>query len=124
MMLAAENRGVSGREQTLTLAHSYNLYVFIVHDITRLTINQRGRLFPPAFCASVRRIISTAPPPGTSVGLKTTFRGTDMASARLRSISSKMFLEGPRGRMAHALGVAHSVRKVKHLREIGSVEAC
>ena len=39
MMLAAENRGVSGREQTLTLAHSYNLYVFIVQDITRLTIN-------------------------------------------------------------------------------------
>jgi hypothetical protein len=67
--------------------------------------------------------ISTAPPPGTSVGLKTTFRRTDMASARFRSITLKMFLDGPRGKMAHALGVAHSIRKVKYLREIGSVEA-
>jgi len=119
---------------------------------TRSSVRAR-LAFPPAFCMSVRGItssasatarngpaltpvtararacrptemaISTAPPPGTSVGLKTTLRATDMASARLRSISFKMSLDGPRRRMVHALGVVHSVRKVKYLREIGSVEA-
>ena len=103
--------------------------------------------FPPAFCTSVRGMtsrasatarkgpastpvtararackptemaISTAPPPGTSVGLKTTLRATDMASAKLRSISLRMSLDGPRRRMVHALGVVHSVRKAKYLRE-------
>jgi hypothetical protein len=103
--------------------------------------------FPPAFCTSVRGMtssasatalkgpastpvtararacrptemaISTAPPPGTSVGLKTTLRATDMASARLRSISFRMSLDGPRRRMVHAFGVEHSVRKVKYLWE-------
>ena len=101
--------------------------------------------FPPAFCTSVRGMtssasatarkgpastpvtararacrptemaISTAPPPGTSVGLKTTLRATDMASAKLRSISFRMSLDGPRRRMVHAFGVEHSVRKVKYL---------
>ena len=102
--------------------------------------------FPPAFCTSVRGMtssasatarkgpastpvtararacrptemaISTAPPPGRSVGLKTTLRATDMASARLRSISFRMSLDGPRRRMVQALGVVHSVRKEKYLR--------
>ena len=35
-------------------------------------------------------------------------------SARLRSTSLRMS-EGPRNRMVHALGVSHSVRKVKYL---------
>ena len=59
--------------------------------------------------------ISVAPPPGASIGLKTTLRATDIASARLRSISFRMSLEGPRRRIVHALGVSHSVRKVKYL---------
>ena len=101
--------------------------------------------FPPAFCTSVRGMtssasatarngpastpvtararacrptataISTAPPPGTSVGLKTTLRATDIASARLRSISFRMSFEGPRRRIVQAFGVVHSVRKVKYL---------
>jgi hypothetical protein len=101
--------------------------------------------FPPAFCTSVRGMtssasatarngpastpvtalahacrptetaISTAPPPGTSVGLNTTLRATDIASAKLRSISFKMSLDGPRRRMVQAFGVVHSVRKVKYL---------
>ena len=101
--------------------------------------------FPPAFCTSVRGMtssasatarngpastpvtararacrptemaISTAPPPGTSVGLNTTLRATDIASARLRSISFSTSLDGPRSNMVHAFGVVHSVRKVKYL---------
>lgn len=59
--------------------------------------------------------ISVAPPPGASRGLKKTFRATAMASARLRSISFRMSLEGPRRRIVHALGDVHSVRKVKYL---------
>jgi len=66
--------------------------------------------------------ISVAPPPGQRVGLKTTFRATDMASARFRSISLRMSLEGPRRRIVQALGEVHLVRKVKYLRERGTGE--
>jgi hypothetical protein len=59
--------------------------------------------------------ISVAPPPGASDGLNTTFLATDMASAKLRSISLRISFEGPRRRMVHALGDLHSVRKVKYL---------
>ena len=92
---------------------------------TRSAVRAR-MAFPPAFCTSVRGItssasttaqngptltpvtararvcrptemvISTAPPPGRSVRLKTTLRATDMASTRLQSISFKMSLDGPR----------------------------
>ena len=101
--------------------------------------------FPPLFCTSVRGItsiasatalkghpstpctvlafacrttltaISVAPPPGARVGLKTTLRATAMASARLRSISFRMSLDGPRRRIVQAFGVVHSVRNVKYL---------
>lgn len=100
---------------------------------------------PPLFCTSVRGItsiasatalkgqpsipvtlralacrptliaISVAPPPGARMGLKKTFRATDIASARLRSISLRMSFEGPRSNIVHALGVLHSTRKVKYL---------
>jgi hypothetical protein len=40
-------------------------------------------------------------------------RGT--ASARLRSISFRMSLEGPRSRMVHTLEISHSARNVKYL---------
>lgn len=50
------------------------------------------------------------------MGLKTTLRATDMASARFLSISLRMSFDGPRRRMVHALGVLHSVRNVKYLR--------
>jgi hypothetical protein len=39
-------------------------------------------------CRSTKMAISTAPPAGTSVGLRTTFRATDIASAGLWSIIS------------------------------------
>ena len=61
--------------------------------------------------------ISVAPPPGASVGLNTTLRATDIASARLRSISFNMSFEGPRRRIVHAFGVVHFVKKVKYLRQ-------
>ena len=64
---------------------------------------------------STKVAISTAIP-GTSVGLKTTLRVTDMASARLRSTSFEMTLDSSRRSMVHALGVVYSVRKVKYLR--------
>jgi len=102
--------------------------------------------FPPQFCTNVRGItskasaialygapatpgrlfalspsatdiaISVAPPPGARIGLKTTFRATDIASARFRSISFRMSFEGPRRRIVHALGDLHSSKKVKYLR--------
>lgn len=59
--------------------------------------------------------ISVAPPPGARTGLKKTFRATDMASARLRSISLRMSFDGPRRRIVHALGNEHSSRNVKYL---------
>lgn len=68
-------------------------------------------------CSPTLMAISVAPPPGARVGLKTTFRATDIASARLRSISFRMSFDGPRRRIVHALGVLHSVRKVKYLRK-------
>lgn len=101
--------------------------------------------FPPLFCTRVRGItsnasatalnghpstpvtlralacnptliaISVAPPPGARRGLKYALRATLRASARLRSISLSMSLEGPRRRMVHALGFLHSVRNVKYL---------
>ena len=49
------------------------------------------------------------------MGLNMTLRATDIASARLRSISFKISFEGPRSRMVQALGERHSVRKVKYL---------
>lgn len=58
--------------------------------------------------------ISVAPPPGASRGLNTTLRATDMASARLRSISFRMSFDGPRSRIVHALGDLQSSRKVKY----------
>jgi hypothetical protein len=66
-------------------------------------------------CRPTLTAISVAPPPGASIGLKTTLRATDMASARLRSISFRMSLDGPRRRIVHAFGVSHSVRNVKYL---------
>jgi len=72
-----------------------------------------GRLL--AFSANATEMaISVAPPPGARIGLKTTFRATDMASAKFRSISFRMSLEGPRSRMVHALGEAHFSKKVKY----------
>jgi len=44
-------------------------------------------------------------------------RATDIASARLRSISFNMSFDGPRRRIVHAFGVAHFVKKVKYLNE-------
>lgn len=66
-------------------------------------------------CRPTLIAISVAPPPGARMGSKKTFRATDMASARLRSISFKMSFEGPRSRIVHAFGVEHSVKKVKYL---------
>lgn len=66
-------------------------------------------------CNPTLTAISVAPPPGASNGLKKTFRATDMASARLRSISLRISLEGPRRRIVQAFGDAHSVRNVKYL---------
>jgi hypothetical protein len=59
--------------------------------------------------------ISVAPPPGARIGLKTTFRATDMASARFRSISFKMSFDGPRKRIVHAFGDLHSSKNEKYL---------
>ena len=59
--------------------------------------------------------ISVAPPPGARMGLKTTFRATDMASARFRSISFKMSFDGPRRRIVHAFGDLHSSKNEKYL---------
>lgn len=61
--------------------------------------------------------ISVAPPPGARSGLKITFRATDIASARFRSISLITSLEGPRSKIVHAFGVLHLVKNVKYLRE-------
>lgn len=72
-----------------------------------------GRLFAFSFSAT-EMAISVAPPPGARIGLKTTFRATDMASAKFRSISLRMSFEGPRRRMVHALGDLHWSRKVKY----------
>jgi len=49
------------------------------------------------------------------MGLKTTFRATDMASARFRSISFKMSFDGPRRRIVHAFGDLHSSKNEKYL---------
>ena len=59
--------------------------------------------------------ISVALPPGVSIRLKTTLQVMDIASARLQSILFGMSLEGPWRRIVHALGISHSVRKVKYL---------
>ena len=75
-------------------------------------------------CSPTLIAISVAPPPGASVGSKKTLRATDIASARLRSISFRMSFEGPRRSTVHALGVAHSVRKVKYLGEGGRLGRC
>ena len=61
--------------------------------------------------------ISVAPPPGARIGLNTTFRATDIASAKFRSISLRISLEGPRRRMVQALGDLHSSRKEKYLKK-------
>lgn len=58
-------------------------------------------------CKPTLMAISVAPPPGARIGLKKTFRATDIASARLRSISLRMSFEGPRRRIVHAFGVLH-----------------
>jgi hypothetical protein len=68
-------------------------------------------------CRPTLIAISVAPPPGASMGLNMTLRATDIASARLRSISFKMSFEGPRSKMVQALGERHSVRKVKYLQK-------
>ena len=65
--------------------------------------------------------ISVAPPPGARVGSKKTLRATDIASARLRSISLMTSLDGPRRRMVHAWGSLHSVRKEKYSSPIFSM---
>ena len=59
--------------------------------------------------------ISVAPPPGARIGLKTTFRATDMASARFRSISFRISFDGPRRRIVHAFGDLHSSKNEKYL---------
>mmetsp|Transcript_35197 Transcript_35197/g.99642 ORF Transcript_35197/g.99642 Transcript_35197/m.99642 type:complete len:320 (-) Transcript_35197:1151-2110(-) len=58
--------------------------------------------------------ISTAPPPGTSLGFRHTFLATPMASARLRSTSFKMSLEGPRSMMVQAFGSSQSMTNAKY----------
>ena len=75
----------------------------------------------PFLASATLMAISVAPPPGARVGLKTTFRATDMASAKFRSISFRMSLEGPRRRIVHALGDLHSVKKVKYLRSESNI---
>jgi hypothetical protein len=67
-------------------------------------------------CKPTLIAISVAPPPGASWGLKYALRATLSASARFRSISLRMSLDGPRRSMVHALGFLHSVRNVKYLR--------
>ena len=49
------------------------------------------------------------------MGLKTTFRATDMASARFRSISFRISFDGPRRRIVHAFGDLHSSKNEKYL---------
>jgi hypothetical protein len=66
-------------------------------------------------CRPTAMAISVAPPPGARIGLKTTLRATDIASARLRSISLRMSFEGPRSKIVHAFGETHSERNVKYL---------
>jgi hypothetical protein len=71
-----------------------------------------------AFLASATLIaISVAPPPGANVGLNTTFRATDMASARFRSISLRISFDGPRSKIVQAFGDLHSSMNVKYLRK-------
>mmetsp|Transcript_6548 Transcript_6548/g.9534 ORF Transcript_6548/g.9534 Transcript_6548/m.9534 type:complete len:222 (-) Transcript_6548:1004-1669(-) len=58
--------------------------------------------------------MSTAPPPGRSLGLRNTLRATSMASCRLRSISMSTSLEAPRNTMVHAFGFLHCSMYVKY----------
>mmetsp|Transcript_6791 Transcript_6791/g.28099 ORF Transcript_6791/g.28099 Transcript_6791/m.28099 type:complete len:227 (+) Transcript_6791:3909-4589(+) len=58
--------------------------------------------------------ISTAPPPGSSLGSCTTFLATPIASWRLRSTSLRTSLEAPRRMMEHALGSLQSTKKEKY----------
>ncbi|ANB12099.1 hypothetical protein AWJ20_335 [Sugiyamaella lignohabitans] len=67
------------------------------------------------------RAISVAPPPGDSLGSKHTLRATDMASCKLRSISDKISLEGPRNRIVQAPGSSHSVKNVKYSSPMSSI---
>jgi len=69
----------------------------------------------PFFCKLTEIAISVAPPPGDKNGLNTTLRATDMASARLRSISFRTSLDGPLSRIVHAFGAIHFVRNAKYL---------
>mmetsp|Transcript_10356 Transcript_10356/g.26559 ORF Transcript_10356/g.26559 Transcript_10356/m.26559 type:complete len:238 (+) Transcript_10356:362-1075(+) len=70
---------------------------------------------PSALSLSLRdTAISIAPPPGTSRGSMHTLRATPIASARLRSTSFRMSLEGPRSMMVHALGSTQSITKLKY----------
>lgn len=134
--------------ETGQLVESVRHHAIVVR--TRSSVRTRIA-FPPAFWTSVRGMtsmasatalnghpstpwmlraltwrptlmaISVAPPPGANIGLKKTFRATDMASARLRSISFRMSFEGPRRRIVHAFGVLHSVRNVKYLSKEGAM---
>ena len=65
--------------------------------------------------------ISVAPPPGESRGWNKTFLATLIASWRLRSISLRMSLLGPRSRMVQAFGFLHLVRNVKYSSPIFSI---
>mmetsp|Transcript_23886 Transcript_23886/g.58543 ORF Transcript_23886/g.58543 Transcript_23886/m.58543 type:complete len:249 (+) Transcript_23886:245-991(+) len=58
--------------------------------------------------------ISTAPPPGSSLGSCTTLRATPMASCRLRSTSFSTSRLAPRRMMLHALGSTQSTKNVKY----------
>ena len=110
---------------------TYYLQIQSAHTLSSVKTRME---FPPAFCTNVRGMtsiasaiarygvpstpvmeraacwsatliaISVAPPPGASRGLNTTFRVTDIASTRLRSISLRMSFETPRSRIVHALG--------------------
>mmetsp|Transcript_95723 Transcript_95723/g.249366 ORF Transcript_95723/g.249366 Transcript_95723/m.249366 type:complete len:418 (-) Transcript_95723:500-1753(-) len=58
--------------------------------------------------------ISTAPPPGSSLGSRMMFLATLKASCRFRSISFSTSREAPRKITEQALGSLHSVMKVKY----------
>lgn len=56
--------------------------------------------------------ISVAPPPGESRGRNMTLRATPIASCRFRSTSLSMSFDGPRNKIVQACGFWQRVRKV------------
>mmetsp|Transcript_47647 Transcript_47647/g.69864 ORF Transcript_47647/g.69864 Transcript_47647/m.69864 type:complete len:318 (-) Transcript_47647:49-1002(-) len=58
--------------------------------------------------------ISTAPPPGSSLGSRATLRDTSMQSCKLRSTSLRRSFEGPRRRIVQAFGDLQSTKNEKY----------